>query len=337
MIPNFIVLGLLIYEMYAGGANLITGLLLIYVARNCFSMLTAFRQSPRMAIHNGQFSFRFARLSFVCPAADVADLHWEEKVVHLTLFDTSRVEPDTARQQMGAFDRTTGCHIGLPAGIYNLDQVNQLRKALGEPEQAGPAAAERPHGFDVEGPWPLVTASLIAACVVVCLAQAFRDRSLSLWGGNVVLLIAGRQFRACGTLAGQWWRLVTHLFLHIGLLHLLVNMWSLWIVGQLLERLTGHTAMAIVYLFAGIAGGMASLAFHPQVVSAGASGAIFGLIGALFGLLLHARDVVPPAQLQPLRNWVIAIVIFNVFFGLSVPGIDNAAQLAGPLPDCWPA
>ena len=252
-------------------------------------------------------------------------------MVHLTLFDTSRVEPDTARRQMGASLSPTGCHIGLPAGIYNLDQVNQLRKALGEPQQAAPAAGQRPAGSNVEGPWPLVTASLIAACVVVCLAEAFCDRSLSLWGGNVDSLIAWGANFGPRTLAGQWWRLVTHLFLHIGLLHLLGNMWGLWIVGQLLERLAGHTAMALVYLLAGIAGGMASLAFHPQGVSAGASGAIFGVIGALFGLLLHARDAVPPAQLQPLRNWIIAIVIFNVFFGLSVPGIDNAAHAGGAI------
>ena len=58
---------------------------------------------------------------------------------------------------------------------------------------------------------------------------------------------------------------------------------------------------------------------------------------ALFGLLLHARDAVPPARLQPLRNWIIAIVIFNVIFGLSVPGIDNAAHAAARLPGCWPA
>ena len=63
----------------------------------------------------------------------------------------------------------------------------------------------------------------------------------------------------------------------------------------------------------------------------GPRGAIFGVIGALFGLLLHARDAVPPAQLQPLRNWIIAIVIFNVFFGLSVPGIDNAAHAGGAI------
>jgi hypothetical protein len=74
---------------------------------------------------------------------------------------------------------------------------------------------------------------------------------------------------------------------------------------------------------------MASVAFHPNVSSVGASGAVFGIIGALFGLLLHARDAVPPTRLQQLRSGIIAFVILNLMFGLSVQGIDNAAHVGG--------
>jgi rhomboid protease GluP len=221
----------------------------------------------------------------------------------------------------------------LPAGIYTLDQVNRLRAALGMPEQTADVAGEKLDDFQVsvQSHPPLVTTSLIVACVVVFLAQAYHDRSLSLWGGNTESLKAWGANYGPFTLGGQWWRLVTHLFLHIGVIHILMNMWGLWIIGQLLERLAGSMAMALIYLFSGIAGGMASVAFHPHVPSAGASGAIFGLVGALFGLLLHARDVLPPARLRQLRSGIIAIVILNIFFGLSVPEIDNAAHAGGAI------
>ena len=176
---------------------------------------------------------------------------------------------------------------------------------------------------------PLVTASLVAACIVVYLAEAFQDRSLL--GGNIASLIAWGADYGPRTLGGQWWRLVTHLFLHANPVHILMNMWALWYVGGLLECLVGRTAMTMSYFLAGIAGGMTSVAFHPNVVSVGASGAIFGVIGALFGLLLHAHDAVPPGRLKPLRNWIIAIVIMNVFLGLSVHGIDNAAHAGGAI------
>jgi len=93
----------------------------------------------------------------------------------------------------------------------------------------------------------------------------------------------------------------------------------------------GRTALAMTYFLAGIAGGMASVMLHPTLVSVGASGAVFGIIGALFGLLLHARDAVPPNRLKQLRSAIIAMVLVNVLFGLSVPGIDNAAHAGGAI------
>ena len=219
----------------------------------------------------------------------------------------------------------------MPAGIYALEQVNQLRTALGLPEQAADAAGEQLDEFEssVKSHRPLVTASLIAACVVVYLAKAWQDRSLL--GGTIDSSIAWGANYGPLTLDGQWWRLVTYLFLHGGPFHILMNMWVLWDVGRLMERLVGPAAMAMIYFLAGIAGGMASVALHPHVVSVGASGAVFGIIGALFGLLLHARGAVPPSRLQQLRSAIIAFVIFNVIFGLSAQGIDVAAHAGGAI------
>ncbi|MGO9113684.1 MAG: rhomboid family intramembrane serine protease [Thermoguttaceae bacterium] len=330
IIPSVIVFAVLLYELHQD-ASLTTIMLLAFIGMNLYAMLAAFFRPPQMALRNGLFSLRLGQSRLLCPAADVADLRREAQSVRLTLADISRVEPGAARQRMATLYSRAGCHIGLPAGIYTLDQVNQLRTALGMPEQAADAAGEQMDEFQsgVKSHRPLVTLSLIVACVIVYLAKAYQDQSLL--GGTAESSIAWGANYGLRTLGGQWWRLVTYLFLHGGPFHILMNMWVLWDVGQLMERLVGRTAMAMIYFLAGIAGGMASVAFHPSVLSVGASGAVFGVIGALFGLLLHARDAVPPARLQQLRSGIIAFVIFNVIFGLSAQGIDVPAHAGGAI------
>jgi rhomboid protease GluP len=131
------------------------------------------------------------------------------------------------------------------------------------------------------------------------------------------------------TINGQWWRLLTCTFLHIGVLHLGFNMLVLWDAGRLAERLLGNAGFLLVYLLCGLAGSLASLWWHPGIVSAGASGAIFGVYGALLGFLALRRDTIPFEVLKGLRSSAFVFLIYNVFFGLTVPGIDMAAHLGG--------
>ena len=91
------------------------------------------------------------------------------------------------------------------------------------------------------------------------------------------------------TTQGEWWRMFTCMFLHIGVLHLLFNMLALWNVGSCMERLLGSTGFLVLYLLAGLLGSVASVAWNPFVVSAGASGAIFGLYGGLLAFLMRHR------------------------------------------------
>lgn len=139
------------------------------------------------------------------------------------------------------------------------------------------------------------------------------------WGGNF----------GPRTLDGQEWRLVACCFLHFGLLHLGLNMWVLSTAGPLVERMLGNLGFLILYLAAGVGGSLASVTWHPMAVGAGASGAVFGVYGALLALLLRAHRSIPSAAVTPLRNSGLAFVGGSLFIGATQPGIDNAAHIGG--------
>ena len=104
-------------------------------------------------------------------------------------------------------------------------------------------------------------------------------------------------------LSAQPWRLVTYAFLHAGFVHLFMNLWSLLLLGPIVERLTGTIAFLVIYVASAIAGGIASAAWHPSLVSVGASGAIVGIVGAVAGIALTSRGSLPPALAVSLQKF----------------------------------
>lgn len=131
------------------------------------------------------------------------------------------------------------------------------------------------------------------------------------------------------TLGGEWWRLLTCTFVHIGIIHIAMNMWVLAVVGPLVARMVGNVGFLLLYLIAGLGGSLASLLWNPDIASAGASGAVFGVYGALLGLLQQQRGAVPPAALAGLRSSGLGFLGYNLIFGLAQPNIDMAAHLGG--------
>jgi rhomboid protease GluP len=155
-------------------------------------------------------------------------------------------------------------------------------------------------------------------------------------------------------IGGEWWRIVTAMFVHVGILHLATNMWCLWNLGLLAEPLMGSAGVLAVYLLTGAAGNLLSTlvnwvgsapdwARYHDVgvfsVGAGASGAVFGIAGALIVLLKSPRLPVPPSELKKLRRSVIYFAVVNLVLGLSISGgtrlfgegilIDNMAHIGG--------
>ncbi|MEC2058663.1 rhomboid protease YqgP [Bacillus stercoris] len=123
---------------------------------------------------------------------------------------------------------------------------------------------------------------------------------------------------------GEWWRLLTPIVLHIGIAHLAFNTLALWSVGTAVERMYGSGRFLLIYLAAGITGSIASFVFSPYP-SAGASGAIFGCLGALLYVALSNRKMF----LRTIGTNIIVIIIINLGFGFAVSNIDNSGHIGG--------
>lgn len=147
---------------------------------------------------------------------------------------------------------------------------------------------------------------------------SFTSGDLLTWGGNFRPLI----------LQGQYWRLITNMFLHGGLMHLLLNMYGLMFVGIFLEPLLGLKKYTTIYLVTGVLASLASIWWHPANVSIGASGAIFGMYGTFLALL--TTNLFPAQFKKPFLLSTSIFVVYNLLFGLT-GGIDNAAHIGGLL------
>ena len=123
---------------------------------------------------------------------------------------------------------------------------------------------------------------------------------------------------------GEVWRLISYMFLHAGIIHLMINMYSLFILGTQTENFIGKWKFLIIYLVSGICGGLMSAALTSNV-SVGASGAIFGLTGSLLYFGYYYRTYLGAA----LRNQIIPVIAVNLLIGFMMPGIDNACHIGG--------
>ena len=128
---------------------------------------------------------------------------------------------------------------------------------------------------------------------------------------------------------GEYWRFVTPIFIHIGLLHLFFNSYALWIVGPQVEKLYGGARFVLLYVATGVAGVAGSYLYQPDGLSAGASGAIFGLFGVLLVFGLRYRQHVPAFFSRTVGTGVLPVIVINLVIGFTIPQIDNSAHLGG--------
>lgn len=174
-----------------------------------------------------------------------------------------------------------------------------------------------------------LTAAIIGLNVVVFLAMTFSgvslanpgDPDLVKWGANTGFF----------TVIAQPWRMLTSNYVHIGLLHIALNMWCLFNLGALAERLFDRWTYFLTYTLCGLSSSLVSVGFHPVRYSAGASGAIFGLAGALISALYLGKLPVHPRALKATLKSLVLFAVYNLVFGAAVPAIDNSAHIGGLL------
>ncbi|WP_433355316.1 rhomboid family intramembrane serine protease [Micromonospora saelicesensis] len=209
--------------------------------------------------------------------------------------------------------------------------VNEGRRSVRPARTAFGGGTAGRHGY--------VTKALIAVNVLFLLASIASARGGDaavggsgfggLMGGSTPLTewgaVLGRAYLSDYTLGGiaegQWYRLVTAMFLHYGVLHLLLNMWALWVLGRSLEANLGRVRFAALYLIAGLGGNVAAYLFSsPRAATVGASTAVFGLFAALIIIERRlGRDI----------SRIIPILVINLVFTLAVPGISIPGHLGG--------
>lgn len=127
---------------------------------------------------------------------------------------------------------------------------------------------------------------------------------------------------------GQWWRTLSSVFLHGGMLHIGFNAYALYVLGPMVERMSGGARYFILIVAAGLGGAFASL-FWSDAPSVGISGSIFGLVGALLGIIRKFREELPDPMAESMRRGMIQIALINLGIGLVLPMIDNAAHIGG--------
>jgi len=166
----------------------------------------------------------------------------------------------------------------------------------------------------------IIDINILVYIIMICTGVNFFEpdaQSMLAWGAN---------FKAL-TLDGQIWRLFTSCFLHFGILHLLLNMYALVYIGMLLEPLMGKSRYLTAYILSGIIASAASLWHNDFVVSAGASGAIFGMYGVFLAMM--AGNIVHKSLQKELFANIGFFVVLNLAIGFSQTGIDNAAHIGG--------
>ena len=164
---------------------------------------------------------------------------------------------------------------------------------------------------------PVVTYIFIAICIIMfILTRGSTDiNTLLKYGANNAYL----------TKSGEYYRLLSSMFIHIGLLHLLFNMYALYIIGPQVESFYGKFKYFLIYILSGVSGSILSITFSSNTVSAGASGAIFGLMGALLYFGFFYRNYLGSV----IKSQIVPIIILNLVIGFSTSGIDNAAHIGG--------
>ncbi|MEO6730219.1 MAG: rhomboid family intramembrane serine protease [Ferruginibacter sp.] len=241
-------------------------------------------------------------------AADITGINKKNIAAFISAFEASRNAADAT-----AIDNNK-------AAIATL-RADTVKAAAAEEEEA----TEVDRAMNLTGSNLYVTYAIMAINVLVFVLMAINGAGIFEANGYVHIKW-GSNFSPL-TLSGDWWRLITSTFIHFGIIHLAMNMYCLYTVGVYLEPMLGKARYITAYLCTGLLASLISLWWHTDTVnSAGASGAVFGLYGLFFALLVS--NLIPKAVRMALLKSIGIFIVFNLAYGMK-SGVDNAAHVGG--------
>lgn len=215
---------------------------------------------------------------------------------------------------------------GFSFGSNPATKCKDCRKATAQAAVLSPPLETGASAAVSAGFTPVVTLTLIALNGLVYLAMGLNGVS---WTEPSIehALHWGADFGPL-TLSGEWWRILTSTFVHFGIVHIALNMWCLWSLGSSLELFMGRKAFTVIYLLSGLMASLTSIAWNPWRVSAGASGAIFGIAGAFVSYLFFKKAPMERAQVKQKLKSLLVFIGYNLLYG-AAGNVDNSAHLGG--------
>lgn len=247
------------------------------------------------------------------------------EMVHGESFDATGKNTKNIETFRSAFDELKN-NLSLQVLEDNIKSINTLRANTSiKVEEEQREAEEVNKAMNIYGNNLYATYGIIAANCIVFILMALDGAGIFNANG-LVHLKWGSNFAPL-TLSGDWWRLISNIFIHFGIFHLAMNMYTLYMAGIYLEPMLGKLKFIAAYFCTGVLASLASLWWHTEPVnSAGASGAIFGMYGLFLALL--TTSIVPKKVRDTLLKSIGIFVIYNLAFGMQ-GGIDNSAHIGG--------
>lgn len=255
-------------------------------------------------------SFKMNVLSIYTDIGDNVKLLNQDKEGNLSLFIKEMTDFNKNKNLLEVFpdivEKTRHNEEGMELLFKITDDINQTNERKNK-------KMEKIFSTKV----PYVTYILIALCVIMFVLSGFGydTTTLLLFGANYGPLVKN----------GEIYRLIACMFLHAGIIHIGLNMYSLYIVGPRVEDFFGKWKYFLIYLFSGISASLLSIGLNDNVVSVGASGAIFGLFGALIYFGNNYRGYIGAM----VKSQVVPIVLYNLMMGFFIPGIDMWGHVGG--------
>lgn len=278
----------------------------------------------------------FTTFTFIGPAQPSLSLGRElefvfavQKIRNVSV-QANRITFDGTFRNGTAPEQTFAFHCLTPADTAT---VTRLLPAARDPafDQDQELLAQLDRLPEARTPWTSVTGLIVAANVLVFVLMGLAGAGWLTAATDLTPYLRYGANHGLLTVDGQWWRLITSTFLHYGILHLALNMWALFQAGQLLEKLLGRALFTLVYFASGLCGGLVTILWNGSGggLSAGASGAVFGVCGALLGYMLREKHALPRSLWEPCIKGTISFAGYNLVIGMMLPNIGNAAHLGG--------